>query len=166
MCAPQPGLVPYVVVEEVHYSRQAPWPIGADGTGNSLQRLACLSFADDPINWQAASPTPGSINAGGFTVDSDHDGASDESELIAGTDPYNRQDLLKFDRVYSDGSHCVLEFSARAGHSYTVEKLSSFGSASSWTAVQSNLPGHDASLSVRDSLASTPSFYRLKVSRD
>ena len=33
------GFVPSVLVEQVSYLPAAPWPIGADGTGSSLQRL-------------------------------------------------------------------------------------------------------------------------------
>jgi hypothetical protein len=85
--SPVAGFVPYVLVEEVHYSNQDPWPIGADGTGNSLQRLASVAFADDPANWQAAAPTPGALNRGAGAVDTDHDGLPDEWELANGLDP-------------------------------------------------------------------------------
>jgi hypothetical protein len=60
--SPHPGFVPYVLVEEVQYSPLAPWPTTADGTGNSLQRLSCVSFADDPSNWLSGKPTRGTIN--------------------------------------------------------------------------------------------------------
>jgi hypothetical protein len=96
-----PGLVPYVLVEEVHYSPSVPWPTTADGTGNSLQRISCVSFADDPANWQAGSPTPGALNPGALNVDSDHDGAPDELEFLAGTDPANSQDFLEIRSSFS-----------------------------------------------------------------
>lgn len=158
--------MPQVLVEEVHYSPLPPWPAAALGTGNSLQRLACISFADDPANWRADSPTPGAVNAGSFTVDTDHDGVPDELEFIAGTDPLNSQDFLKFDRVSTDGVNCVLEFTARSGHIYTIEKKAGLGASSKWTTVQSNLSGTDSSFTVLDPLTSAPAFYRLKVTRN
>ena len=65
----KPGFVPYVLVDEVHYSNQAPWPLGADGTGQSLQRLVPSAFGDDPINWRSAQPTPGKVE-GTLRIDS------------------------------------------------------------------------------------------------
>ncbi|MEN6578807.1 MAG: lamin tail domain-containing protein [Phycisphaerales bacterium] len=51
----------WVVVDEVVYSDVVPWPVGADGQGNSLVKinLSATGSGDDPANWQAASPTPG-----------------------------------------------------------------------------------------------------------
>jgi hypothetical protein len=85
--APDAGFVPYVLVDEVRYSPGAPWPAGADGTGNSLQRVAGVAFGDDPINWQSAAPTAGQLNAGALAVDTDLDGLPDEWELAHGLDP-------------------------------------------------------------------------------
>ena len=161
-----PGLVPYVLVEEVHYSHRPPWPPGADGTGSSLQRLASIGFADDPANWQAAKPTPGAVNAGAFSVDTDQDGVPDELEFIAGTDPRNSQDFLRFDRVTANGSTCVLEFKTRAGHTYTVETVDSLGLPNTWTTLQGNLAGNDATVTVSAPLTSDSRFYRLKVARN
>jgi hypothetical protein len=39
-----------------------PWPVAADGDGPSLDRLFPRNFGDDPNNWQATIPTPGSAN--------------------------------------------------------------------------------------------------------
>ena len=52
------------VLEQVRYQDTAPWP-GADGDGSSLQRRLLTAFADDPANWTAAAPTPGSPFTGG-----------------------------------------------------------------------------------------------------
>lgn len=39
-----------------------PWPVEADGLGPSLNRLFPKRFGNDPNNWQATIPTPGSVN--------------------------------------------------------------------------------------------------------
>ena len=53
------GQVPYVLVDEVRYSDQAPWPVAADGLGHALHRLNTSAYGDDPANWAAGAPTPG-----------------------------------------------------------------------------------------------------------
>lgn len=53
------GAVSWVMVDEVLYADQAPWPCGSDGTGNSLQRVQLLSSGSDPANWSAEPPTAG-----------------------------------------------------------------------------------------------------------
>ncbi|HUR47359.1 MAG TPA: lamin tail domain-containing protein [Candidatus Saccharimonadales bacterium] len=59
---PDAGTVPYFVVDKVKYGDSGPWPSGADGTGNSLQRRNALAYGNDPVNWFAAAPTPGSAS--------------------------------------------------------------------------------------------------------
>lgn len=54
--------VPYVLVDAVGYEDDMPWPVGADGLGHSLQRSSSSDYGDDPANWRAAGPTPGSAN--------------------------------------------------------------------------------------------------------
>jgi hypothetical protein len=111
--APQPdaGFVPYVLVDRIRYSPAWPWPVGAVGVGDSLQRIDPLVYGNDPINWQAAAPTAGSTNSrlpedvdrDGLPdhwewayfaslqkdglADSDADGLADLEEFRAGTDP-------------------------------------------------------------------------------
>jgi hypothetical protein len=56
---PDTNGVAYITVDEVRYNDKSPWPPGADGGGPSLQRIVATSYGDDPGNWQAALPTPG-----------------------------------------------------------------------------------------------------------
>lgn len=50
----------WVIVDEVVYFDQAPWPAAADGTGRSLQRLSGSMLGTDPGAWTADSAgTPG-----------------------------------------------------------------------------------------------------------
>jgi hypothetical protein len=60
----------YIRVDRVNYSdgshpEDSPggmdlWPIEPDGYGKSLTRKVLTDYGNDPDNWQAASPTPGS----------------------------------------------------------------------------------------------------------
>jgi len=38
------------------------WPVEADGGGASLNRLSAVNYGNDPNNWDANTPSPGSIN--------------------------------------------------------------------------------------------------------
>ena len=55
----------YITVDAVRYNDRAPWPPAADGSGPSLQRKAPGAYGNDPINWEAALPTPGRSLPGG-----------------------------------------------------------------------------------------------------
>ncbi len=59
--------VAYIAVDAVRYNDRAPWPVAADGSGASLQRRVARAYGDDPANWDAATPTPGTAFAGGQT---------------------------------------------------------------------------------------------------
>lgn len=51
-----------IVVDEVRYRDQAPWPLSADGAGPSLQRRAPTAYGNEPTNWFASGITPGATN--------------------------------------------------------------------------------------------------------
>ena len=57
--------VPFITVDEVRYNDKAPWPMAADGTGPSLQRLDAALYGNDPAHWTAALATPGEAYPGG-----------------------------------------------------------------------------------------------------
>ena len=59
---PDVGFVPQIILDEITYSNIAPWPPGADGTGDSLQRITPSLYGNDPANWTSAAPTAGSPN--------------------------------------------------------------------------------------------------------
>lgn len=60
---PDFGVVPYIRVDRVRYSSAPPWPSQAAGTGLSLNRRQAYLYGNDPVNWQAAVPTPGRYEA-------------------------------------------------------------------------------------------------------
>ena len=70
--SPDAGLVPYFLVDKVHYHDDAPWPTFADGytntLGYSLHRRVGNQYGNDPVNWQAGAPTPGSTTAAPVTT--------------------------------------------------------------------------------------------------
>jgi hypothetical protein len=190
------GFVPQVLVEEVNHLPSPPWPVGADSTGNSLQRIAAVTFADDPANWQAAAPTAGQLNQGAATVDTDHDGLPDEWDLAngldpldptglngplgdpdgdgmtnwqeyqAGTDPQNSQDVLRFDHVSCSNLVCLLEFNTHTGRTYAIERLNAFGPINTWIAFTNFIPGTGGPVTVSDPQTTAGYFYRLKVTAD
>lgn len=53
----------YIVVDEVRYSNEAPWPTAPDGEGPSLQRRHVTDYGNEPTNWFASGITPGTANA-------------------------------------------------------------------------------------------------------
>ena len=51
-----------VTVDELIYDDLAPFPVSADGGGDSLNRIASNSVAGEASSWTGAAPTPGSVN--------------------------------------------------------------------------------------------------------
>lgn len=55
-----------ILVDSVDYRDSTPWPSGqVDGGGLSLQRRNSNEFGNEPLNWLASEPTPGSPNGAG-----------------------------------------------------------------------------------------------------
>ncbi len=179
---PDAGLVPSILVDKVHYSDRDPWP-GADGDGQSLQRVNLNEYGNDPINWMAGPPTPGpqasptdsdgdgmddawelsffgTLSHNG-TGDSDGDGLTDRQEFQLGTDPTNAASPLRL-RVVSSKPSTVLQFNAAANQGYTVEFKNAL-TLPSWTLLQSVPAGTARSVQITDpSAPSSNRFYRLR----
>lgn len=61
---PDEGEVPYIVVDEVSYDDEPPWPAEPDGDGPSLERIHLSIYGNDPTNWRKSDNsggTPGRI---------------------------------------------------------------------------------------------------------
>ncbi|MEX0641213.1 MAG: lamin tail domain-containing protein, partial [Pirellulales bacterium] len=58
----EPFFTPYVLVDEVRYDDDAPWPATADGGGHSLTRNSAAVYGREISNWRGATPTPGSVD--------------------------------------------------------------------------------------------------------
>jgi hypothetical protein len=62
----------YIRIDRINYSdgshpEDCPggvdlWPVQADGTGKSLGRINTSLYGNDPNNWDAGDPSPGSVN--------------------------------------------------------------------------------------------------------
>jgi hypothetical protein len=134
----------------VTYDDVPPWPIEADGSGFSLQRVNALTDANNADNWAAAVPTPGAAvpvelvdtdgdgmpdtweqaysldptHSGDAAEDADGDGFPNLAEYHAGTDPRNGADYMRLFRVEqmsAGGSPTiVLRFPAVANKTYSV----------------------------------------------
>ncbi|MBU4460239.1 MAG: lamin tail domain-containing protein, partial [Verrucomicrobia bacterium] len=74
------GFVPYVLVEEIEYDDDPPWPAAGCVGGRSIERVNPAWFGNDPAHWRAGLPAgaPGAPLTGG---DSDGDGIPDEWEI-------------------------------------------------------------------------------------
>lgn len=188
--SPTNNFVPYYLVEKVAYADAAPWPVNADGLGSSLQRIETTLFGNDPINWQAAAPTAGLANPTGPAPDADHDGLPDLWELangfdaqdpnsasgdpdadsanngheyVAGTNPNDGQDYLRFLQASISNQDCVLEFSSRLGRTYAVESLNALASTNTWSPVVTGIVGTGGVIPVSDPISGSARYYRLKV---
>jgi hypothetical protein len=190
--SPLAGFVPYVLMDEVHYSPLPPWPANSQGTGNSLQRIASLAYADDPANWSSGAPSPGRVNRGSLNVDTDHDGLPDEWEIanglapdnatgdngalgdpdgdgmnnwqeyLAGTNPHNGQDYLRIEQVAIGGPWCLIQFTPQQGRVYAIEKRDSLAPSGNWVILQDKITGTNT-YTITDPLTLTGRFYRLKA---
>jgi hypothetical protein len=181
---PNPTGVPYVIVEEVHYDRDPPWPPAADGGGASLQRRSPLAFGNDPTNWTAATPTPGQLRQTQDTdgdglpdwweiahgtnwkvpdadADPDHDGMSNWQEFLAGTDPQDPQSRLVLDASFESPSSVNLQFVAISNHTYSVLYKNSLEDLS-WSKFV-DVPARETNWisEVVDAATGTNRFYRL-----
>jgi len=183
-------VVPYYVVEKVAYRDTAPWPVAADGGGASLQRIEPTLFGNDPLNWQAATPTAGQANATGpvvdidndglpdvwelanaldpqnsadATTDPDNDGASNAHEYVAGTNPNDNGDYLRFTAVVVNNQVCQLEFPTRLGRTYAVEFTDQLTLPPPWPTLTNAISGTGGIITINDPQSGTR-YYQLKVS--
>jgi hypothetical protein len=177
----------WVIVDEVIYGNQDPWPTNANGGGFALQRLTLTKSGNDPSNWGAGLPSPGIASGNPLdrdgdgmpdaweiqyglnpddprdaALDSDGDGMSNLAEYLSGTNPRDRSSVLKFDSVTTAGNVVVLNFTAMAGRSYTIQFLPDVAGAL-WEKLADISAGIQRPVSTpdHDSPGYTHRFYRL-----
>jgi hypothetical protein len=184
--APETNGTPYIVVDSVRYNDKLPWPPAADGSGPSLQRKISNQYGDDPINWQAAMPTPGRENA---DVDTDGDGMPDSwettngtlvntpdanddvdadgftnyQEYLAGTNPLDPESRLRVENVNTLGGTVEFQFTAASNRTFTVQFKDALD-APLWSLL-TNVAAAPQARVIHINVAPTNSarFYRLAV---
>jgi hypothetical protein len=180
---PDFGFVPYILVDKVKYFDAAPWPVVADGTGQSLTRITLANYGNDPVNWTGAVPTPGpqganpdgdgdgmddaweqtyfgNLNRNG-SGDFDSDGMTDLQEFLGGTNPTLASSSLRL-RILSTGP-AILRFDAASNKTYTVEYQNNLNTAS-WTFMQNVPSGAARTVQMTNSSAGTTNrFYRVRT---
>jgi hypothetical protein len=183
---PYAGVVPYILADGVNYNDKAPWPVAADGTGSSLQRFSATGYANDPTNWLAGTPSPGTVTfvdsdgdglpdwwenqnglnpfdatgVNGANGDPDGDGFTNMQEYLAGTDPHNPQSNLRLD--ITGTAPLTFQFTAQAGHSYTIESAPT--PAGPWTALR-NIGAQATTQTIPTTVLGTTNtiFYRMQT---
>lgn len=78
------GFHPQVIEDVSEFLDQAPWPVLADGGGQSLQRMFALGFGSFASSWAGALPSPGEALTSG---DPDGDDVDYLLEYALGMDP-------------------------------------------------------------------------------
>ena len=172
---------PQIVEDGVRYNDRAPWPPLADGGGASLQRKFAHHYADDPINWIAAAPTPGrELDTDGDGIpdfwesengldplaangsgDSDGDGFSNLQEFFAGTNPLSAQSALRFDEVRLSGTNVNLRFTIPSNRVYRV-LYKDMLDVPAWSVLQEmDMRRQTRTTSAFDAPTNTSRFYRL-----
>ncbi len=177
---------PYVTVDEVGYRSASPWPTRAAGSGHALARVSPLAFGDDPINWGAAMPTPGTGNV----ADTDADGLPDDVELRHGLNANNgadarldldgdgrtnleewrsgtalndAADVLRLNSGARPHDRMQLDFAVQPGRRYQVQVSEQPGSAD-WITVQEISPVRSGRVQIDQTLSTNAArFYRLAV---
>jgi hypothetical protein len=183
---PDEGIVvSWILVDQVRYAKEAPWPTSPGGEGDALHRVDPAAYGNDPIAWIATAPRPGvppSIDSDGDGMpdlwelrhgfdpndpsdalgDDDDDGLSNLEEYLAGTDPLDPDSVLRIDEIRVDAD-VTLRFTAVARRSYVIE-FKDAPTAASWTpliVVPARAETRAETVIDLGGAASTERYYRL-----
>ncbi len=181
--APDTNGVSRISVDTVRYNDKLPWPPAADGSGPSLQRKVSSQYGDDPINWQAAAPTPGTENAEADTDgdgipdawevatatdplvpdannDDDGDGLTNLQEYLAGTHPHDPDSYLRVDAGLT-GNSVQLQFSAVSNRTYHVLFKDTLTNATWSPLTNISAAPLNRAISINDLRTNNSRFYRI-----
>ncbi|MCL4179404.1 MAG: lamin tail domain-containing protein [Verrucomicrobia bacterium] len=148
------AVVSWILMDQVGYSPEPPWPDLAAGQGDALHRVDPAAYCNDPIVWIATTPGPGippSVDSDadgmpdlwelgyGFDpgdpadalLDHDDDGQSNLGEYLAGTDPLDPESRLRIEEIRV-GASVTLRFTAVSRRGYTVQFKDDL-TAGNWT---------------------------------
>ncbi len=100
----EPSVTSRFTEDEVVYDDRGGWPVTADGTGNSVQRLAAVWFGNQALAWHAASPSPGSVDFSGHAVgDLTGDSLVDAKDVDILFDEVRRSPTVTYYDLNDDG---------------------------------------------------------------
>jgi hypothetical protein len=181
----------WIVIDEVFYGDQNPWPTAADGQGSSLQRVSTAQFGTDPANWVASSPNPGVVgnpgnsdrdgdgmpdawesqyglnpdSAADAALDKDGDGLTNLQEYLSGTNPADQQSVLKWQTATLQNGSAVMTFQAAAGKAYTVQSRTSAGTGvwDTFQEIPAQSGAHPVTITDANAGTSPSRFYRIVV---
>lgn len=152
--------VSWVIVDELFYFDQAPWPSGADGTGYPLIRTGLAAWGVPTAADTDADGMPDSWEMDYFgsmeqsNPDWDSDLLSNFEEYIAGTDPTNPASFF----IIEDMAAPTIYWTAALGRTYSVHWTDDLQHP--FVQIVSGLTAG----SYADNLHSNgPSYYRIKV---
>jgi hypothetical protein len=158
--------ISWVVVDEVYYFDQSPWPQNADGAGYPLMRTSLL-------NWGVQTPTdtdgdliPDSWEQLHFSTisqssdDSDHDGFSNLEEYIAGTDPNETTSCFKVEELEAN----TISWTPISGRTYSIYWTDDLQVP--FTLIAFGLPDTQSSFIDEQHLENTANYYRITVELD
>ncbi len=77
--------VPYIAVDQVDYDDEYPWPVQADGEGQSLIRKELSLFGNDPSNWRLSEYKGGSPGFTGKVYQLEVENGTGDGNYPAGT---------------------------------------------------------------------------------
>lgn len=185
---PVEGLDPapdYLLVEELQFLNQPPWPVLEGGAGRSISRRS-PGFGNDATQWFVTLPTPGDDDldhdglpdswerAYGLATDSgdgpngpdgdpDADGVVNWTEFLVGSSPISAQLTLNILLASVDGAEVHLPLGLKPGASYRVEFRESLA-AGDWVELVHGTAGTDGRpIRLADRVQGTARYYRLIV---
>jgi hypothetical protein len=159
---PNTNDVPYILVEKIHYHDSEPWPPAADGSGCSLQRIAVERYGNDPDNWYAAIPNPGS--SPDLELDSDGDSMTDWAEWKARTDPADPQSCMYISKQeVNAGGSLDIAMHTVAGRRYILESTTNIVTEAFLPLVQNIEAVGDITIITVTNFSGDACFYRMRL---
>ncbi len=173
-----PDDISWIIVDEIAWLDEAPWPYRADGTGIPLVRIGFAG--NDPRSWTTSDDFDndgmpdsweteylGGTNEvnGAAGDDLDDDGSSNYNEWRAGTDPADEDSTFEFVSIYAD-TNCVFSWASATGKLYSLWISTNLASAA-FTATGSPIPATPPLNTFTGEVGAADSmFYRLSVEDD
>ena len=177
--AGEPTFYPQVTEDEVIYQNLAPWPLDADGNGDSLNRLGPSYFGNFAASWIDNFPSPGgkfltyeswstAWGVGGELLDPDLDGIVNLIEFALGLNP-TASDSNATGNPVVEGGNLTLTFTRNLLLSGVTSVVQSSPDLENWTDVPDSLVSSSNFNEVRKaSVTMVPNqdrYLRLKITR-